>query len=105
MSTLVSSFLYGSLSFLQVTRTAIKAWMSLISYQITPPTTELAALERLKINVKCLAPSFLIGSYSFLQVTRTGIKSWMGSKFGKIGAGSAELYQLNAFKPPPPPDA
>ena len=38
-----------------------------------------------------LAPSVLIGSSSFLRVTRTAIKSWMGSKFSKIGPGSAEL--------------
>ena len=48
MSTLVPSFLYGYLSFLQVTRTTIKAWMSLNFCQIPSPTTELAALEYLK---------------------------------------------------------
>ena len=36
-----------------------------------------------------LAPSFLIGSSLFLQVTRTTIISRMGSKFGKIGLGTA----------------
>ena len=43
-----------------------------------PITTELAALERLKIMynvVSTLAPSFLIGSSSFLQVAWTAIKS------------------------------
>ena len=48
VSTLVLSFLNGSSSFLQVTRTTIKAWMSLNFFQIPSPTTELAALERLK---------------------------------------------------------
>ena len=48
MSTLLRSFLDLPLSFLQVTRTAIKAWMSLNFCQIPSPTTELAALERLK---------------------------------------------------------
>ena len=48
VSTLVLSFLIGSCSFLQVTRTTINAWVSL-KFGITPPlTTELAALERLK---------------------------------------------------------
>ena len=48
MTTLVPSFLNGSCSFLQVTRTTIKAWMSLNICQIQQLTTELAALECLK---------------------------------------------------------
>ena len=43
------------------------------------PTTEYAALERLKqcmYNVvSTRVPSFLIESYSYLQVTRTAIKA------------------------------
>ena len=48
MTTVVPSFLDGSSSFLQVTRTTIKAWMSLHFYKIPFPATELAALEGLK---------------------------------------------------------
>ena len=48
MNTLAPSFLIGSSSFLQVTRTTIKAWMSLNLGRIPPLTLELAALERLK---------------------------------------------------------
>ena len=48
MTTLVPLFLDGSSSFLQVTRTTIKAWMSLNFCKIPSPTTELAALDRLK---------------------------------------------------------
>ena len=48
VSTLAPSFLIGSPSFLQVTRTAIKAWMSSDFGRIPPLTSELAALERLK---------------------------------------------------------
>ena len=48
MTTLVPSFLDGSSPFMQVTRTTIKAWMSLNLGMIPSPTTELAALERLK---------------------------------------------------------
>ena len=44
MTTLVPSFLYGSSSFLQVTR-AIKAWMCLNFGKIPSLTSELAALE------------------------------------------------------------
>ena len=72
------SFLIGSSSFLQVTRTTIKAWMSLNFGGISPLTAELAALERLKKTYKLvstLVPSFLFGSSSFLQVTRETIVS------------------------------
>ena len=48
MSTLVYKFLDGSSSFLQVTRTTMKACMSLNFCQIPSTATELAALERLK---------------------------------------------------------
>ena len=48
MITLVLSFLNESSSLLQVTRTTIKACMSSNFCQIPLPTTELAALERLK---------------------------------------------------------
>ena len=85
MSTLALPFFIGSSLFLQVTMTAIKAWMGSKFIKIGPGSAELAALERLKNNVvSTLAPSFLIESYSFLHVTRTAIKAWMGSKFGKI---------------------
>ena len=52
MTTLVPSFLNGSSSFLQVTRTTIKTWMTLNFCQIQQLTTELAALE-------CLENQFL----------------------------------------------
>ena len=48
MNTLAPAFLIGSSSFLQVTRTTIKAWMSLNLGGIPQLTSELAALERLK---------------------------------------------------------
>ena len=77
VSTLEPLFLVGSFSFLQVTRTAIKAWISSNFGGITPLTSELADLERLKKSnykfVSTLAPSFLIRSFSFLQVARTTI--------------------------------
>ena len=44
-------FLIGSFSYFQVIRTCIKAYMSLNFGQIPPLTTELAALERLEIDV------------------------------------------------------
>ena len=48
MSTLVLSILNESCSFLQETRTTLNACMTLNFCQIQSPTTELAALERLK---------------------------------------------------------
>ena len=48
MTTLVPSFLDGSSSFMQVTRTAIAAWMSLIFGKIQSRNIVLTALECLK---------------------------------------------------------
>ena len=48
MNSLVPSFLNGSFSFLQFTRSNIKAWMGLNFGKIPSLTSELAALERLK---------------------------------------------------------
>ena len=48
MSTLEPLFLIGSFSFLQVTRTTIKAWMSSNFGEIPPLTLELAALDQFK---------------------------------------------------------
>ena len=48
MNTLAPAFLIRSSSFLQVTRTYMKAWMSSNFNQIPPPSIELSALARLK---------------------------------------------------------
>ena len=48
VNTLAPSFLIGSSSFLQVTRTTIKSWTSSKFDQIQLWTAELAALERLE---------------------------------------------------------
>ena len=48
MTTLVPSFSNGFSSFLQVTRSAIIAWMGLNFGKIPSLTSELAALERVK---------------------------------------------------------
>ena len=48
MSTLEPLFLIGSFSFLQVTRTTIKAWMSSNFGGIPSLTSELAALDQFK---------------------------------------------------------
>ena len=48
MSTLALSFFIGSSLFLQVTMTAIKAWMCSKFGKIGPGSAELSTLERLK---------------------------------------------------------
>ena len=48
VNTLVPSFLIGSSSFLQVTRTTVKSWSSSKLVQIQPCTEVLAALDGLK---------------------------------------------------------
>ena len=50
MTTLVLSIVNGSSSFLHTIRTTFKAWMSLNCDKIPLLTSELAALERQKIN-------------------------------------------------------
>ena len=62
MTTLAPSFFNQLSSFLQVTRTFMKAWMSSNFGQIPTPTTELSALLLYNV-VSTLAPSFLIGSF------------------------------------------
>ena len=58
-------FLIGSSSFLQVTRTNIKAWMSLNFGGISPLTAELAALERLKKTYKLVSTSAFVFVWIF----------------------------------------
>ena len=48
-----------------------------------------------------LALPFFIGFSLFLQVTMTAIKAWIGSKFSKIGPGSAELATVDRLKKSP----
>ena len=83
MSTLALPFVIGSL-FLQVTMTAIKAWMGLKFSKIGPGSAELATLEHLKKSTKTYdgrnvvstpVLSFLIESYSFWQVTSSTMKA------------------------------
>ena len=52
--------------FLQLTRTTIKAWMSLNFGPTPPPTTELAAIERLKIDVQSYDHQLSLG-YNYVR--------------------------------------
>ena len=107
MTTLAPSFLIGSSSFLQVTRTTIKSRMGSKFGQIRPWTVELAALERLEKSpqtydgrnvVATLIPAFSNGLSSFLQITRSTIKAWMSFNFGKIPSLTSELAALERLK-------
>ena len=73
-----------SFSYLQVTMTCMRAWMSSKFGRIRLLTTELAALERMKKNpidllwgnkVITFIWLFLIGSSSYFQVMRTCIRA------------------------------
>ena len=107
VSTLAPSFLIGSSSYLQVTRTSIISRTSSNFGRYQTRTAELAALESLKnfpypYNgenlVSTRVPSFLIGSSSFLQVTRTIIKAWMSSNVGRIPLLTLELAAIERLK-------
>ena len=107
VTTLVPSFLIGSSSVLQVTRTTIKSRMRSEFGQVRPWTLELAALERLEKSqqtyngrnlVTTLVPSFSNGSSSFLQITRSTIKTGMGLNFSMIPSLTSELAALECLK-------
>ena len=97
MNTLAPSFLIRSTSFLQVTRTCMKSWISSSFGQIPPPTQVICPCtsEKLMYNVvNTLAPTFSNLSSSFLQVTRTTNKSGQSLNFGQMGPRDAELRPL-----------
>ena len=107
MNTLAPSFLIGSSSYLQVTRTSITSRTSSKFVQIGPRTAELAALERLEKSpwtyngrnlVNTLAPSFLNRSSSLLQVTRACINAWRSSNFGQIPSPTPEISAIARLK-------
>ena len=81
MSTLVLSLLFGSSSFLQVTRTTIIPWMNLYFRQNRQLTVELASEKLMCYVVTSLMSSNYFKSSSVLKVNmRTAIESRMSSK-------------------------
>ena len=107
VSTLALSFLIGSSSFLQVTRTAIKSWIGLKFGKMGPGSVELTALECLEKfpqtyngrNVVSTLETFILdGSSSFLQVTRKTVKAWMSLNFCQILSPTTELAALECLK-------
>ena len=81
LSTLAPSFLMGSSSFLQVTRTTIKSRMSSKFGQIRPRTVELAALERLKNRCKCCDHSIIIFDRIFFMFAGNEVNHNISDKF------------------------
>ena len=107
MATLVPSFLIGSSSFLQVTRTTTKSGMSSKYILIGSCTAEFAALEYLEKSlytynggnvVNTQVPSVLFVSSSFLQETRTYIKACMSLNFNQIPQLTTELPARECLK-------
>ena len=86
MGTLVSSFLDGATSFLQVTRTTINAKLSMNISKIPSPTTELAALGHLKTNVKYEYTSAFICDWIvfILAGNKDGYTILEGLRLGKV---------------------
>ena len=94
-----------SFSNLLVTRTCIILWMGSNFGQIGPPTTELAALERLRNTpidlimgengVSTFSLLFLVGSFWYFHVTRTSIKAWMSLNFLKWDLTLAHWTQVS----------
>ena len=78
----------GPSSFLQITRIAIKACVSLSFCQTPPLTAELAALECLKNHSSASIFDWII---PFLEVTRFTIKSGLSSNYYQIGLLTVEL--------------
>ena len=66
VSTFSRLLLIGSFLYLQVTRTCIKSWTSSNFSQIGPLTTELAALERLKISHRLIMGKWCLHASSFI---------------------------------------
>ena len=106
MNTLAPSFLIGSSSYLQVTRTSITSRTSTKFGQIWPRTAELTARERLEkspliMEESCEHSSSFIFDWINLilaGVTRTCIKAWMSSNFGQIPPPTPELSALARLK-------
>ena len=100
MTTLVPSFLNESSSFLQITRTTLKARMSLNPGKIPSLTSEIAALEvnHKSLDVTTLVLSNLDTSYSLLQIRMTTIKARKSLNFVKIPSPIKELAALEHLK-------
>ena len=94
MITFSQLFFIRSFSYLQVTKTCIKARMSLNFRQIPQLTIELTVLEGIKIDVTTFSRLLLIRFFLNLQVMRTCIISWMSLLFGHIGPSTTEFAAL-----------
>ena len=82
---------------LQVMMKYINAWISSKFGHIRPRTTELPALERLKLDVSTFSRLFLIRSFSYLQVMMTCMRARRSSKFGQILITQTCLCNMQLF--------
>ena len=94
-------FLSDSFLYLQVTIAHIRAWMSSKFDQIRQRTTELAALERLKIVVTTLSCLLLIQSILNLWLMRKCMIFRKSSNFGQIEPLNLGLSALEHLKNTP----
>ena len=94
VATFSQLFLIGSFSYLQIMMTNIRAWMSSKFGQIKPRTTELPAIERLKIDVAAFSRLFSIRSFSYLQVMMTCMRARRSLEFGAIRPPNADSAAL-----------
>ena len=81
-------------------RTYIKAYTSLNLGQIPPPTTELAALERLKNRCHQVI-SVDIDPIFFKLAGNKNMHNIMSSNFGQIGPPTTELAALERLRNTP----
>ena len=95
MMTIAPSFLIRSSSFLQVTRTCIKLEMNLNFRNTRQPTSELPALECLKI---CLRFFWVAVHQIFFKLAgnKENTIFWMSLNFGQIGPPTIELAVFRA---------
>ena len=94
MNTLAPSFLIGFSSFLQVTRTYMKAWTSSNFNLIPPPTPELSALARLKNCCEHSSAYIFDRIFFIFSGNEDNHQVWTEIKFGQIRSRDAELQPL-----------
>ena len=95
MNTLAPAFLIRSSSFLHVTWTYMKAWMSSNFNQIPPPTPVLSALARLKNCCEHSSAYIFVGIFFISSGNEDNQQVWTDrTNFGQIGQIDAELQPL-----------
>ena len=100
VATFSQLFLIGSISYVLVTKTYTRAWLSLKFGQIpllVPMVTDRVIMEK---GVATFSKLFFIQSFLYLQVMMTCMGARRSSKFSQIGPPTAELAVLECLKNP-----